>query len=135
MCATQQPQKPAAGSLKGQIAANTKLEEADIEKVLRELGPAISARIANGDRVDLPGLGTFRVVRVPEHKDLVDGRPATIAAVNYVEFVPEQGLVNASNAPGAVPSVVVPPFEYHPLKNQVPSQKVPDNRVPSTRIR
>jgi nucleoid DNA-binding protein len=132
----QPPRNPGVGgTLTGQIAAATKLEEADVAKVLKELGPAISARIANGEQVQMPGLGIFRVVRIPEHKDLVDGRPATIAAVNYVEFIPEQGIVNASNAPGAVPATVVPPFEYHPLKNQTPSQRVPDGKVPSTRIR
>src|SRR5260370_25558637 len=81
----QPPRKLASGgSLKGQIAAATKLEEADVDKVLRELGPAISARIANGDRVELPGLGLFRVVRIPEHRDRADGRPAMIAALTYV---------------------------------------------------
>jgi nucleoid DNA-binding protein len=135
-CQAQPPKRPTFGaSLSGQIAAATKLEETDVAKVLKELGPAISARIANGEQVQMPGLGRFRVVRIPEHRDLVDGRPAVIPASNYVEFLPEQGIVNASNAQGAVPAVTVPPFEYHPLKDQTPSQRVPESKVPSTRIR
>jgi len=49
----------------------------------------------------LQGLGVFRVVRVPEHRDLVDGRPAVIAATNYVDFKPFGGLVDAANAAAA----------------------------------
>jgi nucleoid DNA-binding protein len=132
-----QPPRSAAvaGTLKGQIAAATKLEEADVDKVLKELGPAISARLARGEQVNLPGLGTFRVVRIPEHKDLVQGRPATIPAVNHVEFMAGAAVLDASNAPTAVPAAVVPAFEYNPVPYQTPGQRVPEGKVPSTRIR
>ena len=136
---TSQAQPPRAGAvggtLKSQIAKATKLEEADVDKVLKELGPAISARLARGERVDMPGLGTFRVVRIPEHRDLVQGRPATIPAVNYVEFLAGPAVVDAANAPTAVPAATVPAFEYNPVPYQTPGQRVPDERVPSTRVR
>jgi nucleoid DNA-binding protein len=123
------------GTLETEIAAATKLEEKDVAAVLKALGPAISGRLARGEKIEMPGLGVFRVVRIPEHKDLVDGRPATIPSVNYVEFMAGTGIVSASNAPGAVPAAVVPPFQYNPLPNQVKGQKDEGTRVPNTRIR
>ena len=79
-----------------QIAAAAKLVEGDVDKMLKELGPAISRTIARGEKVEIAGLGVFRVVNVPEHKDLVQGRPATIPAVNYIEFLPR---LNSSGQP------------------------------------
>ena len=130
---TPKPKTQNTATLKGQIAAATKVEESDVDLVLKQLGPAISERLARGEKVELPGLGLFRVIRVPEHKDLVDGRPTTIAASNYVEFLPVSELIRAANAPGAVPAEVVPPFHYNQLPNQTPGQKVPNSRAPNTR--
>jgi nucleoid DNA-binding protein len=127
---------PSSGTLAGQIAAATKVEEADVNKVLRELGPAIAGRLARGEVVELPGLGSFRVVRVPEHRDMADGgRPILVPATNSVEFIPADRVVGASNAPGAVPAVVVPPFQYNPLPSQTKGQKSDGVRTPGERIR
>jgi nucleoid DNA-binding protein len=115
------------------IAKKTKVDEADVIKVLEALGPAIREKLSSGDTIELPGLGTMRVVRIPEHKDMVKGRPTTIEAVNSVEFVPVGELVDASNSPTAVPAVTVPQFEYNPLPGQTPGQKSPGVRAPNVR--
>ncbi len=131
----QTPKPPASATLTGDIATTTKLDERDVDKVLRELGPAIAKRLARGEKIDMPGLGTFRVVRIPAHNDLVDGKPTTIPTTNNVEFLAAAEIVNASNAPDAVPAAVVPPFQYNILPDQTPGQKVPNTRVPSSRIK
>ncbi len=117
------------------LAKQTEVKEEDVVKMLNGLGPAISRQIAAGRDVTVPGLGTFRVVRIPENKDLVGGRPATIPPRNYVEFLPDESVVQASNSPDAKPAVTVPPFQYTPLPAQTPALKVPSGRVPSSRIR
>ena len=63
----------------------------------------------------------------------MNGRPAVVAATNYVDFVPSGGLVDAANAPGAVPQETVPPFEFNPLPGQTKSLHVPDDRMPNVR--
>jgi nucleoid DNA-binding protein len=130
---TAQQPRPARDprSLSARIAAKSGVAEEDVDKVLRELGPEVQRDLASGRSVDLQRLGRLRVVQIPEHRNLVDGRPATIPSRNEVEFLPSQDLVAAANAPGAVPAAVVQPFEYHPFTDRVPSNKVPDFRVPS----
>jgi nucleoid DNA-binding protein len=131
----QPPRPPERLPLKAALAKKTKLSEEDVTKLLEALGPIVREQLANGETVELPGLGTIRVVRVPEHKDLVQGRPATITAVNNVEFLPVGEIVQAANAPGAVPAVTVPAFEYDPLPGQTRSQRAPYVRMPNDRIR
>jgi nucleoid DNA-binding protein len=122
-------------TLNGRIAADSKVSEGDVAKVLAALGPAVRDRLAAGEKVELPGLGAFRVVHIPEHRDLVDGRPALVPGSNYVDFTPFGGLIDAANAPGAVPQETVPPFEFNPLPGQTPSQHVPFERMPNIRTR
>jgi nucleoid DNA-binding protein len=122
-------------TLKGRVAASSKVSEENVAKVLDALGPAIRDKLANGETVELPGLGVFRVVRVPEHRDLVNGRPATINAANYVEFVPAGGLDAAANAAGAVPAETAPEFRYQPLPGQTPGLRTPEQRMPNVRTR
>src|SRR5262245_62063063 len=95
--------KGPAPSLKSGIAEATKEKDATIEKFLKALGPAAVDQLKAGRQIELPGLGTFQVVRVAEHRDLVGGRPVTVGAYNYVEFVPSGALNAAANSPGAVP--------------------------------
>jgi nucleoid DNA-binding protein len=128
-------EKPRAVDLKARLAAETELEEEAVEKLLRALGPAIRDQLAAGQIVDLPGLGRFRVVRIAEHNDLINGRPTTVPASNYVEFLPEGDVVSAANAPTARPAETVPAFQYNPLPDRVPTRKVPNTRVPATRTR
>jgi nucleoid DNA-binding protein len=122
-------------TLKESIAKSVKMEEAAVAKVLAALGPAVRAQLSSGQQVELPGLGVFRVVRVPEHKDLVNGRPATIAGKNYVEFLAGGDLANAANAPGAQPARTVGAYDFVVNPRAAPSTKVPNTRAPSTRVR
>jgi nucleoid DNA-binding protein len=121
--------------LSKRLANETKLKEEEVEKVLKALGPAISDALARGQTVDMPGLGTFRVVRVPEHRDLLNGRPATVAGSNNVEFLPVADVARAANTAGAVPAETVPPFEFVPLPDQVKGQRVGSTRMPNVRTR
>jgi len=127
--------RPQAGTLPKELAGTTQLDEKDIVKLLTALGPAVSQQLAAGRQVQFPGLGTFRVVRLLESKNLRDGRPVTEPARNIVEFLPDAALTQSANAPGAVPAAEVPPFQYNPLPDQTPGQKVPSGRTPSSRIR
>jgi nucleoid DNA-binding protein len=122
-------------TLEGRIAATSKVSEEDVGKVLRALGPAVTERLASGTTVEIPNLGVFRVVRVEEHKDLVNGRPATIPAKNYVEYLPAGGLNEAANSDKAVPAASVPPFEYVLIGNEVPRTRTENTRVPGIRTR
>ena len=117
------------------IADATRLSEQDVNKFLNAIGPAIREDLRQGKEVSLPGLGTFRVVRIAEHKDLVNGRPAVIPATNTVEFIPEGTLTDAANTEGARPADTVPAFRYIPLPTQTPSQKAPYVRNPGVRTK
>jgi nucleoid DNA-binding protein len=131
----QPPRPPERLPLPAAVAKKSKLSEDDVKAMLEALGPIVREKLANGETVELPGLGTIRVVRIPEHKDMVQGRPATITAVNNVEFLPVPEVVQAANAPGAVPAVTVPVFEFDPLPGQTRSQRAPYVRTPGDRIR
>src|SRR5262249_29186002 len=74
--------------LRAAVAKKSKVSEDDVKAVLEALGPIIREKLADGEAIELPGLGTFRVVRVPQPKDLVQGRPATIAAVHNARARP-----------------------------------------------
>jgi nucleoid DNA-binding protein len=130
-----QGRSDARGSLKARIAASTKLSEADVAKVLDAMGPAVKDLLGQGQIVDIPNLGTFRVVRVPEHRDMVNGRPTTIAGSNFVEFLANGKFADAANQPGVKPADTVPPFEYTVLPDQIKSLKAPYTREPNTRVR
>src|ERR1700722_9683940 len=108
-------------TFKGRLAKAADISEEKVEKILKALGPALVAELSSGNRVELAGIGTFRVVRISEHRDLVNGRPAVIPATNDVEFLPAQGMVDASNAPGAKAETTVPRWEFNPLGNEVPA--------------
>jgi nucleoid DNA-binding protein len=127
--------KEAPKTLEGRIAKATKFTEPDTQKFIQALGPAIREMLESGSTVEIPNLGTFRVVRIPEHRDLVGGRPATIPGSNYVEFLPTAGLVSAANGAGAVPAETVPPFEYIINPYQTPSMKQGTTRQQGQRNR
>jgi nucleoid DNA-binding protein len=147
----QQPQQPAApkveritqfgqnpiqtlpGTVKGRIVATTKLPEADVAKVLDAFGPAVRDLLTQGQTVEIPNLGTFRVVRIPEHRDMVNGRPATIPGSNFIEFLAAGKFADAANMPGVRPAESVPPFEYNPLPDQTRGLKTGSTRSPNSR--
>src|SRR5262249_45922397 len=83
---SQRPAPPP--TLPQDIARDPRLREESVARVLDALGPAVTRQLAAGRQVTLPGLGTFRVVRVPEHRGLEGGRAVTVAGANYVEFIP-----------------------------------------------
>jgi nucleoid DNA-binding protein len=124
---------PAKQTLKDRIMALSKLPEKDVDKMLQAIGPAIRDHLRAGESVELPGLGVFRVVNIPAHRDLAGGRAVTVGGANYVEFVPAAGLVSAANAPGVVPNETVPPFQYVPLPGRDPGMKAGSARVPGRR--
>ncbi len=129
-------EKQKAATIPGRISSQTKVPVEDVVKVLEALGPVVRERLASGAVVSLPGLGVFRVVRIPEHRDLIDGRPAVVPGVNNVEFLPDGMVVGAANAANAVPQETVPPFIYNPLPDQTKSLHVPDEqRMPNVRTR
>ena len=123
------------GSLESRIADVSKVKEEDVVKVLKAIGPVVTDKIKNGESVDIPGLGSFRVVRLEAHKDLVNGRPAKIAAHKYVEFLPVGGMNEAANSENAVPSESVPGFEYVPLPNSAIGLRTENTRMPNIRSR
>jgi nucleoid DNA-binding protein len=124
---------PAEETLSQRLAKAAKMSAEDANRFYQALGPVIRDELAHGRQVTVPGLGTFRVVRVEEHRDLRGGRPVVVPAVNTVEFVSEGTLLDAANAAGAQPAESVPPFQYVPLPGQTPSQKVGPVRTPGTR--
>jgi nucleoid DNA-binding protein len=123
------------GTLEQDVAKAAKLKEEEVERVFKVLGPLVTARLRRGEAVDLAGLGTLRIVRVEEHKDLVTGLPARIPGVNLLEFLPTGNLNNAANTPGTIPNVVVPPQEFTVNPNANPGLKTEGMRTGRTRVR
>ncbi len=122
-------------TLEARVAAASKQKPATVEKVLKALGPAVAAQLQAGQPVTLPGLGTFRVVRVAAHRDMVGGRVVKVPGANYVEFVPAGQLEGLTNAPGVTPVRTVPGFEYIPNPYQEPPLKAESLKVGRTRTR
>ena len=125
-----QARRQADETLAQQLARTTKLTDEVVDRLLRELGPAMRDQLANGKEVALTGLGKFRVMRIEAHKDLREGRPVVVPARNIVEFVADGAIETAVNAETAKPSGTVPEFKYTPLPNQTPGQKVGRTRTP-----
>ncbi len=120
------------------LARLANLPEESATRVFNALAPVIQEELASGKLVVIPGLGTFRVVRVPEHRDLLSGpysQPVVVSARNSVEFIPTGETVGSSNSAAAQPEETVPPFQYIPLPGQTPGQKTGRTHVPTTRTR
>jgi nucleoid DNA-binding protein len=133
---TAKPKETKEESIPQRIARDTKLSEKDAEKAYQAVGPAIREQLQRGKTVSVPGLGTFRVVRVAEHKDLAGGgRPVTIPAFNTVEFVGNLEVADGVNAEGVTPAETVPAFHYIPNPYQTPPQKAGRTHVPSQRVK
>jgi nucleoid DNA-binding protein len=125
----------AVGPLNKRLAAASGVAEETVAKVTKALGPTILANLKKGRAETVDGLGTFKVVRVQEHRDMRDGRPVTIPASNYVVFTPAENVDSFANEEGVTPESTVPEFKYIPLPNQTPSQRTPRVRTPSIRSR
>ena len=98
---------PAEETFNQRLARAAKLSEEDAGRFYQALGPIIRDELAHGRQVAVPGLGTFRIVRVEEHRDLRGGRPVVVPATNTVEFQGEGVLLDSANAPGAQPADTV----------------------------
>jgi len=132
-----EPGRPAnedALTLQQRVAKGAKVSEEAAGRLFEALGPAIREELRRGKSVSIAGLGTFRVVRVAEHKDLKNGRPVTIPASNTVEFLAEGDVIQATNGENARPEETVPAFQYNPLPGANPGQKMPLIRNPGTRV-
>jgi nucleoid DNA-binding protein len=132
--AQQAPRPNQPQGLPQRIAAITKVPLPTVNLVLQTQVALVREDLKQGKSVSLPGLGTFRIVRVAAHKDLRNGRPVEIPAVNTVEFLADGPLDTAANAESAVPAETVPEFKYIPLPTQTPGLKEPRNRVPPQRV-
>jgi nucleoid DNA-binding protein len=143
----QQPAPPAKGTkgpnppgapdarlpLEKQVANATKLKEQDVRTVINALGPAIRNKLQAGDTVSLPGVGTFRIVRIEAHRDLIKGVPGDVPAANVVEYLPDGGLAAGANAGNSLPAVSVPSNEFVVDPNRVQSTKVESIKTPRSR--
>ncbi len=131
----QMPAPKKLPDLKTSVANSSKLKVATVEKMFTALGPAIREQLSAGKTVELPGVGTFRVVRVNAYRDLVGGMPATIPARNYVEFVPASEMTTAANSTGAVPAKIVEGYQFRVNPNAASGLKTEGNKVPRGRTR
>jgi len=133
---TARPREAKDETISQRIARETRLNEKDAEKFFQAVGPAIRAQVQRGKSVTVPGLGTFRVVRVSEHKDLgAGGRPIVVPAFNTVEFVGSVEVNEGVNAEGITPAETVPAFEFIPNPNRTPAQKQGRNATQGQRVR
>jgi nucleoid DNA-binding protein len=126
---------PAKMTLEGKVMEYSKLKDKDTKKFLEAVGPAVRDLLADGQQVSIPGLGTFRIVNVPAHRDMIAGRPATVPGANHVEFLPASDLASVANSPSATPAETVTPFRYVPISGRDPGMKVPNTRMPNVRTR
>jgi nucleoid DNA-binding protein len=124
-----------AETFTGRIAKASGVSEEDVAKVLRALPGVVKDEIRQGKTVSLNGLGSFRIVKLPEYRDLKDGKPVIIAPHNSVEFQPASDLADAANAEGAVPAATVPAFEYNALPGQTPGMRMDGMRMPIVRVK
>ena len=119
------------------LARDAKVTEEQATRLFNALGPALRDELKNGKVASIPGLGSFRVVRIEEHKDIErgTGRVLRIPARNTVEFVPEGVLEGAANSATAKPQDTVPAFEYVPLPDRANGQKTGTTRSTGTRTK
>ncbi len=131
MEASAQLQKPRPElSVNQRLAREARVTEAQAARVFNALGPVLRDELKKGNTVSIPGLGTLRVVRIAEHRDMEigTGRVLRIPAKNTVEFLAGEALGEAANSATAVPAETVPAFERDPLPDQTKGQKVPPTR-------
>jgi nucleoid DNA-binding protein len=133
---SKKPRDAGDDTIPQRIARQTKLDEKDAEKFFAAIGAAIRDQLQQGKTVTVPGLGTFRVVRVSEHKDITTGgRPIVVPAFNSVEFKGTIEVADGVNAEGVTPAETVPPFQYIPNPYHTPAQKQGWNATPGQRVR
>jgi nucleoid DNA-binding protein len=133
---TAKPTEKKDETIPQRIARDTRLNDKDAEKFFQAIGPAIRDQVQRGKTVTVPGLGTFRVVRVAQHKDMAaGGRPIVVPPFNTVEFVGSVEVNDGVNAEGVTPAETVPPFQYIPMPDRTPAQKQGRNAQTGQRVR
>ena len=76
------------------IAERGEFTKADAESALKAVQGAIAAALVNGDKITLPGFGTFKVVESAARtgRNPKTGEPVEIPAKRKVKFNPTQAL-------------------------------------------
>ena len=76
------------------IAERGEFTKADAEAALKAVQGAIAAVLVNGDKITLPGFGTFKVVETAARtgRNPQTGEPVEIPAKRKVKFNPTQSL-------------------------------------------
>jgi nucleoid DNA-binding protein len=133
--ATAAPPAQRDESFVGRVSKASGVSQEDVAKVLRALAGPLKDDLRQGKSVGLNGVGTFRIVKLPEYRDLKDGKPVIIPPRNSVEFQPAGDLAEAANAEGAVPAASVPAFEYNALPGQTPGMRMDGVRMPQVRVK
>jgi len=131
----ERPAKKEKVTLESRLAKETKLKKASVAKILKVLGPALREELKTKGQVEIAGLGTIRVVRITEYKDLVNGLPTTIPARNYIEFVGESVAETAVNQAGVPPARTVQGYEFRVNPGVAPGIRTEGRKVPRTRTR
>ena len=76
------------------IAERGEFTKADAEAALKAVQGAIAAVLVNGDKITLPGFGTFKVVETAARtgRNPKTGEPVEIPAKRKIKFNPTQAL-------------------------------------------
>lgn len=76
------------------IAERGEFTKADAEAALKAVQGAIAAILVNGDKITLPGFGTFKVVETAARtgRNPKTGEPVEIPAKRKIKFNPTQAL-------------------------------------------
>ena len=76
------------------IAERGEFTKADAEAALKAVQGAIASALVNGDKITLPGFGTFKVVETSARtgRNPQTGEPVEIPAKRKVKFNPTQAL-------------------------------------------
>lgn len=81
------------------IAERGEFTKADAEAALKAVQGAIAAVLVNGDKITLPGFGTFKVVETAARtgRNPQTGEPVQVAAKRKVRFKPSAQLKELVN--------------------------------------
>ena len=76
------------------IAERGEFTKADADAALKAVQGAIAAVLVNGDKITLPGFGTFKVVETAARtgRNPQTGEPVEIPAKRKIKFNPTQAL-------------------------------------------
>ena len=117
------------------LAAKWNVNEAEVARRLEQMGQEIQKELAEGRNVEVPSVGTLRVVTVHQHRETVQGRPAYVEKRNTVQLVPVGGLVAVANGPGAKSMEEILPgnYFYHDIYTGNGLNREPPYTYPSGR--